>query len=309
MAPVRGQALLAPSSGVVRLGDHARRFPAGNRLSHPPSEEPGVLAAWQRKLHEIIFEAETPAGKAFDVVLLIAILVSVVAVMLDSVESIASQRGWLLAGIEWTITILFTIEYVLRLVCVRRPWRYALSFFGIVDLLAILPSYLSFFVQGSHALATIRTLRLIRVFRVFKMGRHMSEANTLLQALRQTRPKITVFVSFVGCAIIILGTLMYLLERDQNSGFDSIGRSVYWAIVTMTTVGYGDIAPQTVAGQTQAAVIMLLGYAIIVVPTGIFSAEVISARTQKVTTQSCPHCSREGHDLNARYCKHCGGAL
>ncbi len=280
-------------------------------LTQPAAGLSPGLSPWQRRLHEIIFEADTPAGKAFDVGLLIAILISVITVMLGTVESIDPRLQVILDRIEWVITVLFTIEYAARCLCVARPFRYVFSFFGVVDLLAILPSYLSLFGAGTpRALATIRTFRLLRVFRVFKMGDHIDEAKGLLYALRQTRPKITVFVSVVFCAVVILGTVMYLIEGDQNSGFDSIPSSLYWAIVTMTTVGYGDIAPVTVAGQTVAALIMLLGYCIIIVPTGIFSAEVISARTQpRLTTQSCPHCTRDGHDYDAVYCKYCGGQL
>ena len=265
-----------------------------NAPAPPISPAPG-LSAWQRKWHDVIFEADTPAGKAFDIVLLGLIAISVVSVMLESVTTIQQKWGLTLQVVDWCITILFTIEYVARLACVARPLRFATSFFGIVDLLAILPTYLSLFVQGTHSLSTIRCLRLLRVFRVFKLGDHVAEAHILAVALRRTRTKITVFVTVILCAIVVMGTIMYLIERDEpGSGFTSIPRSVYWAIVTITTVGYGDIAPQTISGQTVAALIMLLGYSIIIIPAGVFTAEVLKSRDVVVTTQVCPQCSREG---------------
>lgn len=287
----------------------ARPSSASAASRRSDTEAPG-LSAWQQRWHEIIFEAETPWGKAFDIGLLLVIALSVATVMLESVDSIAARWGPTLKIVEWVITILFTIEYAARLACVARPLRFATSFFGIVDLLAVLPSYLSFFVQGTHALATIRTLRLLRVFRVFKLGNHVAEAKMLTIALRRTRTKITVFVTVITCAIVIMGTVMYLIERDvPNSGFTSIPISVYWAIVTITTVGYGDIAPQTIGGQTAAALIMLLGYSIIIIPAGVFTAEVLSSRDEAVSTQVCLVCSREGHDADAKFCKYCGAQL
>ena len=275
--------------------------------------EPGP-AAWQRRWYEIIFEADTPLGKAFDVGLLLVILLSVLVVMLESVRdeelnSIHPQLiGWLQAT-EWAITLLFSLEYLARIACVAKPSRYIFSFFGIVDLLALLPTYLGLFFEETHVLATIRALRLLRVFRIFKMGQHVAEANLLLVALRRTWPKITVFISVIFCAIVILGTVMYLIERDYDSGFDSIPRSIYWAIVTMTTVGYGDIAPKSVAGQALAAVIMLFGYAVIIVPTGIFSAEVLSHGGPISETPVCGNCGHETHDRTAKFCSQCGESL
>ena len=258
------------------------------------------LSGWQRKWHDVIFEADTPAGKAFDVLLLLLIAISVFTVMLESVGTIQEKWGSQLQIVDWIITILFTIEYAARLACVARPFRFATSFFGIVDLLALLPTYLSLFVQGTHSLSTIRCLRLLRVFRIFKLGDHVAEAQILAVALRRTRTKITVFVSVILCAIVILGTIMYLIERDEpGTGFTSIPISVYWAIVTITTVGYGDIAPKTIAGQSAAALIMLLGYSIIIIPAGVFTAEVLKSRDGAITTQVCPQCSREGHDADA----------
>jgi len=271
-------------------------------------------AAWQRRWYEIIFEADTPAGKTFDVGLLVVILLSVAVVMLESVpdEDLNNMNprlvGWL-HSIEWGITLLFSLEFFARIACVAKPSLYVFSFFGIVDLLALLPTYLGLFFEGTHVLATIRTLRLLRVFRIFKMGQHVEEANTLLIALRRTWPKITVFLSVIFCAIVILGTVMYLIERGDDSDFDSIPRSIYWAIVTMTTVGYGDIAPQTLLGQTLAALIMLFGYAIIIVPTGIFSAEVLSRGGPANSSRVCANCSHSIQDRGAKFCSRCGVEL
>ncbi len=257
------------------------------------------------RLHEIIFEADTPAGKAFDVALLVAILVSVVAVMLESVGSLKVSYGPALQTAEWTFTILFTVEYVLRIVSTGRPLRYVFSFFGLVDLLAIVPSYLSLFISGAQSLLVLRSLRLLRVFRVLKLTRYLGEADVLRTAIRSSGPKIVVFLGTVLSLVTILGTLMYLIEGEAH-GFTSIPRSMYWAVVTMTTVGYGDIAPQTVLGQVVAGGVMILGYSIIAVPTGIVSAELGRSMRGEVTTRSCLECSREGHDADAVFCKFCG---
>ena len=259
-------------------------------------------------MHEVIFETDTVTGKAFDVALLVAIVLSVLAVMLESVADIRLRWGDILFGFEWFFTILFTVEYVARMICVRRPLRYAVSFFGIVDLLAVLPTYLSLFVVGTHSLIVIRTLRLIRVFRVFKLTRYLTEARALMIALRATRAKITVFLVVLTTIILIFGSLMYLIEGPER-GFTSIPKSVYWAIVTMTTVGYGDISPSTPLGQTLAAVAMIIGYSIIIVPTGIFSYEVVAAWQKAINDQACPSCGGQGHDFDAKYCKHCGSLL
>jgi voltage-gated potassium channel len=262
---------------------------------------------WQRRCYAVIFEADTLAGRAFDVLLLATILLSVAMVMLESVRSVRQEWGPQLIAIEWGITLLFTAEYVARLACVDRPLRYVFSFFGVVDLLSILPTFLAPFAPHSHSVATIRTLRLLRVFRVLKMGRHLSEAHILLRALRHTWPKITVFLTVIFCSIIILGTLMYLIEGGHQSGFDNIPLSVYWAVVTMTTVGFGDITPVTPLGKFVAALIMLFGYAIIIVPTGIFSAEVM--RGAKPKSFTCPGCGRQQHSQDALYCASCGSEL
>jgi voltage-gated potassium channel len=266
------------------------------------------LAKLRHKLHEVIFEADTPAGKLFDLLLIVCIGVSVTLVMLDSVASIQDSWGEALYMWEWFFTLLFTVEYILRLVCVRRPILYATSFFGIVDLLAILPTYFSVFLPGSQYLLVIRILRVLRIFRVFKLVQYLSEAKLLIQALRASRRKITVFIFTVFTMVIIFGCVMYLLE-DAANGFTSIPRSIYWAIVTLTTVGYGDISPKTGIGQAVSAIIMIIGYAIIAVPTGIVTVELSHAFHKKLSTQACPTCSAEGHDSDAKYCKYCGARL
>ena len=260
------------------------------------------------RLHEIIFEAETPLGKAFDISLLIAIVLSVVAVCLESVASVRETHGDVLRAVEWLFTILFTIEYVLRLACVGRPWRYALSFFGIVDLLAIVPTYLSLMVAGTQSLIVIRALRLLRVFRVLKLAHFVGEARLLHAALRASSRKIVVFLGGVLTVVLIVGSLMYLVEGAEN-GFTSIPQSVYWAIVTMTTVGYGDIAPQTVLGKVLASLVMILGYGIIAVPTGIVTVEIAGALRHSTRTDACMECGAEDHASDAVYCKYCGAKL
>lgn len=272
------------------------------------SETPPSDGSWRSRLHEIIFEADTPAGKAFDVALLICIGGSVLAVLLESVASIREEHGVLLRGLEWTFTLLFTAEYLVRLATVGRPLRYALSFFGLVDLLAILPTYLSFIIAGSQSLIVIRALRLLRVFRVLKLAHFVIEARSLRLAMRASARKIIVFLGVVLTLVLIVGALMYLIEGEGN-GFTSIPLSVYWAVVTMTTVGYGDIAPQTVVGKVLASAVMILGYGIIAVPTGIVTVELAHRRLGEVSTQCCPQCSGEGHDRDARHCKHCGARL
>jgi len=264
---------------------------------------------WRSVLHEVIFEADTPAGKAFDIFLLCCIVLSVLAVMLDSVNAVKIQYGGLLYTIEWIFTILFTVEYILRLICVARPFMYAKSFFGIVDLLAIVPTYLSMLLPGSQYLLVIRLLRVLRIFRVLKLVYYLGEASVLIEALRARRRKSAVFLFVVFTIVIIVGSLMYLIESEE-SGFTSIPRSVYWAIVTLTTVGYGDISPKTSLGQALAALVMILGFSIIAVPTGIVTAEITQAMGQKrVSTQACPECSSEGHEIDAVYCKFCGAKM
>jgi voltage-gated potassium channel len=265
---------------------------------------------WREKLRVIIFEADTPAGKAFDVALLVAIVLSVLAVMLESVRSIRNEYGLALDVAEWAFTLLFTVEYGLRLLCVPRPAVYARSFFGVIDLVAILPTYLSLLLPGAETLLVIRGLRLLRIFRVFKLGRFLGEASLLRRALVSSRHKITVFLGTVMILVTILGSAMYLIEGEQH-GFTSIPLAIYWAIVTMTTVGYGDIAPQTVLGKILASLVMILGYSILAVPTGIVTAEIVEAATaeKRTSTRCCPQCMSEGHVPEARYCRDCGARL
>lgn len=269
---------------------------------------PGPLTGWRGRLHEIIFEADTTAGKLFDLVLLLAILASVTTVMLYSVPSVRAVHGPLLRNLEWVFTILFTVEYLLRLMTVRKPLRYATSFFGVVDLLSVLPTYLDVLIPGSHHLLSIRILRVLRVFRVFKLVTFLREANSLAASLRRAQRKILIFLFFITVLTVILGSLMYLVE-PPSSGFTSIPKSVYWAIVTLTTVGYGDITPQTPWGQALSAFVMILGYAIIAIPTGIVTAEMAMRPRDLESTQACQACGRDGHASDAKFCKFCGGNL
>ena len=265
----------------------------------------------QSKMHEIIFEADTQYGKVFDIFLIIFIALSILVVNLESVPSIANNYGAFLNGLEWVLTIFFTAEYIFRLYCSYRPKKYALSYYGIIDLLAILPTYLSLVVAGTHSLMVIRALRLLRVFRIFKMVGFLNQGSFILRSLKASRDKIFIFLFFIFLMVNILGSLMYFVEGGSNSGFDSIPRSIYWAIVTMTTVGYGDISPQTNLGQFLAALVMVLGYAVIAVPTGIVSSEMYSEAKKKedITSQVCMNCGREGHDSDAAYCKYCAGKI
>jgi voltage-gated potassium channel len=269
---------------------------------HSPATNPGAL---REQTRIIIFEHQTPAGKGFDVALIGFIVASVIVVMLDSVQDIRTAYGSVLRMAEWGFTIVFTVEYLLRLWCAPRATAYVRSFFGIVDLLAILPTYLSLAIPGGQALLTVRVLRLLRIFRVLKLANYVSEAGVLMRALRASRPKITVFIVGVLTLVVTLGSLMYLVEGTAN-GFTSIPKSVYWAIVTLTTVGYGDIAPKTTVGQALAAVIMILGYAIIAVPTGIVTVEIGTAARKESSAGVCRQCGLAEHDCDARHCKRCG---
>lgn len=262
---------------------------------------------WRGKLHTVIFESDTPAGKFFDLLLISAILLSVIVVMLDSVAAIRFEYGKMLLVLEWIFTILFSIEYILRLISIGRPHKYALSFYGIVDLLAIIPTYLSILLPGSQYFLVLRILRVFRIFRILKFAQYISEAKMLSQALKASRRKITVFLFAVLTVVVILGSLMYVIEGEEN-GFTSIPESIYWAIVTLTTVGYGDISPQTGLGKMLAVIIMILGYGIIAVPTGIVTSE-MTTRKLKISTQACPQCAEEGHDPDAYHCKYCGSKL
>ena len=277
------------------------------RFPTPSPDNGSPPATWRVRLHEIIFEADTPMGRAFDILLIVSILLSVLAVMLDSIVSVSERYGSLLIAVEWFFTILFTIEYLLRLLCVGRPLKYATSFFGIIDLLSILPTYLSLLIPGSRYLLVVRILRVLRVFRILKLVAYVSEANVLARSLRASQRKITIFLYTVVVLVIIIGSAMYLIEGAE-SGFTSIPMSIYWAIVTLTTVGYGDISPATPFGQFLASIVMIIGYGIIAVPTGIVTAEMTRLKTQ-VSTQACLECSAEGHDPDALYCKYCGAQL
>ena len=263
---------------------------------------------WRQRLHEIVFEADTRLGRGFDVAVMTLILVSVAAVVLESVDSVRVTWGRELYWLEWVITVLFTLEYVLRLVAVDRPIAYARSFYGVVDLLSVLPTYLSLLFPGAQSLLVIRSLRLLRIFRVFKMGHFVGEANMLSGALHASSRKITVFLVTVLTLVLIIGATMYLVEGPKH-GFTSIPISIYWAIVTMTTVGYGDLAPQTVLGKLLASMVMIAGYGIIAVPTGIVTAELTRDLRRPVTSQACPVCTAYGHDTDARHCKYCGAHL
>jgi voltage-gated potassium channel len=274
---------------------------SNNPQNRPPENN------WRNTLYTIIFEADTPAGKLFDEVLILSILLSIIVVMLDSVSSFAAIYGDLFYTLEWIFTILFTVEYFLRLICVGRPIRYATSFFGIIDLLAILPTYLGLLLPGGRYLVVIRGLRLLRVFRVLKLAQYMGEADLLIRALRASRRKITLFLFTVLTLVVILGSLMYVIEGAE-SGFTSIPRSIYWAIITLTTVGYGDIVPETNLGQALASVIMIIGYSIIAVPTGIVTSEITYA-SKYFKGRVCQNCSFEGHDIDAKFCKRCGAKL
>ncbi len=273
-------------------------------------------APWRRKLHDVIFESDTTAGKAFDLALILLILCSVVVVSMETVQPIANRAAWqggpswgrIFRSCEWIFTLLFTAEYVLRLVCVQRPSAYAKSFFGLVDLLSILPTYLAVLIPSIQSLLVVRILRLLRVFRVLKLAHMVRESSHLRLAVWHSRGKIIVFVMTVLSMVAILGALMYLIESSGNPGFSSIPQSMYWAIVTMTTVGYGDVAPVTPIGKLVSAAIMVLGYSMIIVPTGILSAE-LAAGPRPVSGQVCSVCMREGQPPGANYCFHCGADL
>ena len=271
-----------------------------------PERKPQSDQRLRYRLHEIIFEADTPAGKLFDVILILSIIISVIVVMLDSVAALQLSYGRLFLQLEWLFTILFTIEYALRLSCIGRPLKYAGSFYGIVDLLSILPSYISLLLPAGKYLLVIRILRLLRVFRVLKLVQYVGESAFLQRALWASRRKIVVFLLSVFLLMVIFGSVMYIVEGPEH-GFTSIPRSIYWAIVTMTTVGYGDISPRTNLGQAIASLVMILGYGIIAIPTGIVTSELAFKRS--ISTQACPECSAEGHDVNAKHCKFCGASL
>jgi voltage-gated potassium channel len=267
------------------------------------------LKPWQQKLNSVIFGSESKSGKWFDIVLLIVILLSIIGVMLESVPSINLKFGIELAVFEWIVTILFTLEYIARLLCLKRPIKYVLSFYGLIDLVSLLPTYFGVFLSGAEPLRVLRCVRLLRVFRILKLNQFVEDSKNLSRALKNAKNKIIVFLFVILMLVIILGTVMYLVEGSEG-GFTSIPRSIYWAIVTLTTVGYGDIAPITSIGQFIASIVMILGYAIIAVPTGIVTNELITDKKNgKLTNHACPSCSKDGHDENANFCKYCGNSL
>ena len=266
---------------------------------------------WKEKIHEIIYGTHTPTGKLFDIVLLVVIVYSVIVVMLESIPSFDEKFHGFLDISEWIVTILFTIEYILRIICIKTPKRYIFSFFGIIDFLSTIPKYLSFFIMGSQYITAFRALRLLRIFRILKLVRFIGESNNLLRALKASRTKIFIFVFFVLVVSVLLGTIMYLVEGPEH-GFNSIPHSVYWTIVTLTTVGYGDISPETGLGQVIATIIMIVGYGIIAVPTGIVSAEYVTHRKRKSKEEkekTCLECSTVILRKDAQYCRVCGFRL
>ena len=266
------------------------------------------MSPLRERVHAIIFEHDAPAERAFDLVLIVAILLSVLVVTLDSVAETAAEHGELLHLAEWAFTVLFTVEYLVRLWAARRPMRYALSFYGVVDLLAVLPTYLSVIFPGGRFLVALRILRVLRVFRILKLVQYVREASVLADAIRASRYKITVFVTVVLTIVVIVGSLMFLIEGPA-AGFTNIPQGIYWAIVTLTTVGYGDIAPQTALGKALAASLMVVGYGVIAVPTGIMTLELDRASRRSEPTRSCSGCGSDRHDADASYCKRCGGRL
>lgn len=269
---------------------------------------PQEKTPWRHRLYQIIYEADTPAGKWFDIVLIGSILLSVASIMLNSVTEISAKYGDYLHWIEWFFTSLFTIEYILRIICIERPSRYVFSFFGMVDLISILPTYLSLIFTGLDSFHAIRILRILRIFRVLKLAQYLIQINILMRAVVGSRRKITVFLFFILTNIVVFGSIMYVIEGPEH-GFTSIPKSIYWAIVTLTTVGYGDISPQTDLGQALASMVMILGYSIIAVPTGIFTAELSNAIKQGQNAISCDACKKFGHDPEANYCNACGSKL
>ena len=286
--------------------------PVTPRDAFHPAEYGGPAGGWRARVHEIIFGIDTVAGRAFDIGLVVAILLSILVVVLDSVPAIGRPHADLMYALEWFFTLLFTVEYAARLATVRHPLRYAVSFYGLIDLLSVLPTYISLLVPGSEALLDIRILRLLRVFRIFKLTLYIEEYTRLGEALAASRRKIMVFLSVVLMAVLILGTVMYVVEGPAH-GYTSIPTAMYWAIVTMTTVGYGDITPQTALGKGIASFMMLLGWGILAVPTGIVTAEMTARRNDRRggtrSPLACAECGSGGHDAGARYCKDCGAAL
>lgn len=273
----------------------------------PVEHQKEHLSPFQQRLHQIIFEAETPAGKLFDVLLIIFILASVTTVMLDSVRSIHQAYSDIFDILEWIFTIVFTLEYFARLYSVTKPLSYACSFYGLIDLLAVLPGYISFVFPGAHYLSAVRIFRVLRVFRILKLAHYLDESDLLFNSIIASRKRITVFLVGVLTLVIFIGAIMYVVEGEEN-GFTSIPLSIYWAVVTLTTVGYGDMSPKTSLGQAFSVLIMIIGYGIIAVPTGIVTHEMVRARTE-MPTHSCPACGSDGHVESASFCKDCGASF
>jgi len=264
---------------------------------------------WRTRLYETIYESNTVAGKTFDIALLVFILASIMVVMLDSIDSYHRRYGNTFFILEWAFTILFTLEYILRLLAIKKPIRYVFSFLGMIDLLAIIPSYLSIVFAGAQSLLVLRALRLLRIFRIFKLTHFLTEMEFLRTSIKTSMKKIAIFMLVVFALVIILGSVMYLVEDGKN-GFNNIPESIYWAIVTITTVGYGDISPVTPMGKFIASIMMFIGYGIIAVPTGILTTEMaLAVRSRKHGHETCPSCGKEGHDADAKFCKICGAAL
>ena len=283
-------------------------------LTAPPAADAAArfgrpLGGWRLRLYVVIFEADTRAGRLFDLALIWLILTSVMVVVLDSFAGLHARWGWLFGVLEWIFTVVFTLEYAARLACVRRPSSYALSTFGIIDVVAVMPTWLALFLPGLHALIDVRLLRLLRLFRILRLAQYVDEYRALAHALLASRRKILVFLSFVLIVTVVMGTIMYVVEGPDN-GFTNIPVSVYWAISTMTTVGFGDITPKTGLGRTIASLMMLIGWGTLAVPTGIVSAEFTALRMAGLpTTRTCQACLSEGHEPSARFCKDCGAEL
>jgi voltage-gated potassium channel len=271
-------------------------------------EKPEGFSPLRERIHQIVFESDTREGKLFDVVLLAMIFGSIMLLMVETVPSLQAKWGNLFLTLDWVVTVFFTIEYMVRLYCVYKPMQYATSFYGLIDIASILPAYLDFFIPGARSLMVVRSLRLLRLFRIFKMDIFLNQGNQLINALRMSREKIFVFMFFVLLMVCIFGSIMYVVEHNANPDFSSIPTSIYWAIVTITTVGYGDISPVTGAGKFFASVIMIMGYAVIAVPTGIVTSSLMQSQKRQ-SAQHCQNCNKEGHDEDAAYCKHCGTGL
>lgn len=286
---------------MIEIQQESNYTPAGNKKT------------FKYRLYEIIFKSDTPAGKRFDLLLIFFILLSSLTVVLESLEFFHTNYSLYFRIVEWILTVLFTVEYAARIYCIRNPKSYIFSFYGIIDLLSILPSYLSVVLVGSQYLLTIRILRILRIFRILKLNRYLAESRYMIRAMQNSRIKITIFMSVVFSSVLIIGSIMYFVEGDVNKGFSDIPNSIYWAIVTLTTVGYGDISPATGIGKFFASMLMILGYAIIAVPTGIISSEMVAGKKDDVEkkkfTGKCHHCGLSTHELDAIYCRKCGTML